>query len=194
MSLVCENCATNQKVYKLIGGPGKVTIEYKGEIYFLFLVFYYVHIYKNIRNNWITEINQQLCFTKGSKEYLACWSDVVMLYEEDRNSAIRLTKPTNTSVHTKPLQRQSVPLITQVFNDKTVAAFKALKDTISFNEGTFILVQLVTDWFKMMNVKDKFASICSRDELRSPWELNCASFTKLTPMCDVITTCKRSMA
>ena len=86
VSLVCDNCATNQKVYKLMSGPGKVTIEYKGEVYSLFLVFDYVHVYKNIRNNWITEITQQLCFTKDSKEYLACWSDVVTLYEEDRKS------------------------------------------------------------------------------------------------------------
>ena len=155
-------------------------------------MFNYVHIYKNIRNNWITEITQQLCFTKVGKEYLACWSDVVTLYEEDRKSAIRPTKLTNTSVHIKPLQRRSIPLVTQVFNDKTVAAFKALKDTLTFNEDTVVLIQLVTDWFNMMNGKDKFASICSRDELRSPWELNCASFIKLTPMCDVIAICKQS--
>ena len=30
VSLVCDNCATNQKVYKLMNGPGKVTREYKG--------------------------------------------------------------------------------------------------------------------------------------------------------------------
>ena len=62
VSLVCDNCATNQKVYELMGGPGKVTIDYKGEIYFLFLVFDNVHIYKNIRNNWITKNNPATMF------------------------------------------------------------------------------------------------------------------------------------
>ena len=115
-----------------MGGPGKLSIQYKGDTYNLFLV--YVHIYKNIRNNWITEINRQLSFTMNGEKYLACWSDVIALYREDRKSAIRLTKLTNTSVHTKPLQRQRVPLVSQVFNDKTVAAFKALKGSIKYNE------------------------------------------------------------
>ena len=33
-------------------------------------------------------------------------------------------KNNNTSVHTKPLSRQSVPLVTQLLNGKTVAALK----------------------------------------------------------------------
>ena len=80
----------------------------------------------------------------NGEKYLACWSDVIALYEEDRKSSIRLTKLTNTSVHTKPLQRQSVPLVSQVFDDKIVAAFKASEGSIKYNEGTVIFIQLVT--------------------------------------------------
>ena len=127
----------------------------------------------------------------NGEKYLACWSEVIALYEEDRKPAIRLTKLTNTSVHTKPLQRQSVPLVSQVFNDKTVAAFKASEGSIKYNEGTVIFNQLVTDWFKMMNVKDKYTAIRLRDELRTPWELNCVSFTKLMYTCNIINSCKR---
>ena len=189
MSLICDNAPVNARTFELMGGPGKVSIQYKGDTYNLFLV--YVHIHKNITNNWITEINRQLSFTTNGEKYLACWSDVIALYEEDRKSAIRLTKLTNTSVHTKPLQRQSVPLVSQVFNDKTVAASKALKGSVKYNEGTVIFIQLVTDWFKMTNVKDKYTAIRLRDELRSPWELNCVSFTKLMYTCNIINCCKR---
>ena len=71
VSLICDNYGTNRGVYKLMGGPGKVTKE--------------------------------LSFTKDGKEHIACWSDVVGLYEEDRKSDLRLTKLTHTSVYPKPL-------------------------------------------------------------------------------------------
>ena len=43
----------------------------------------------------------------------------------------------------------------------------------------------------MMNVKDKYTVICLRDELRSPWELNCVSFTKVMYTCNIVNNCKR---
>ena len=174
ISLISDNAPTNVKTFKLMGGPGKVTVELEGQVHMLFLVYDYVHLFKNIRNNWITEMTQQLNFTFNGKPYLACWSDVISLYEEDRKSPIRLTKLTNTSVYPKPLQRQSVPLVCQVFNDKTVAAFKVLKGTVDYSEGTVIFIELITNWFKMMNVKDKYACIWYRDEL-GPFSLEASS-------------------
>ena len=35
-------------------------------------------------------------------------------------------------------------LVCQVFNDKTVAALKTLKDKLGINDGTIIFVKLVT--------------------------------------------------
>ena len=192
ISLISDNAPTNVKTFKLMGGPGKVTVELEGQVHMLFLVYDYVHLFKNIRNNWITEMTQQLNFTFNGKPYLACWSDVISLYEEDRKSPIRLMKLTNTSVYPKPLQRQSVPLVCQVFNDKTVAAFKALKGTVDYSEGTVIFIELITNWFKTMNVKDKYTCIRYRDELREPWTFFSGSFERLSTISDVIKSCHRS--
>ena len=103
---------------------------------------------------------------------------------------LRLTKLTHTSVFPKPLQRQSVPLVCQVFHEKTIAAFRALKSTIDYQEGTIKFITLITNWFKMMNVKDKFSTIHLRDPFRAPWTLNCDNFSKLSVMCDVIDSCR----
>ena len=192
ISLISDNCGTNRGVYKLMGGPGKVTALRNEQSYVLFLVYDYVHIFKNIRNNWYTETCKELSFTKNDKTYLACWNDIVALYKEDSKSDVRLTKLTHTSVFPKPLQRQSVPLVTQVFNDKTIAAFKALKNKVPHNEGTVIFIQMIVDWFKMCNVKDKYAAIRNRDDLRSPWTPNCTAFTKLNEIAEVISTCMSS--
>ena len=59
-----------------------------------------------------------LSFVKDGKTYIAYWGDVRALYEEDRNTTLRLTKLTHTAVVLKLLQRQSVPLVCQVFNEK----------------------------------------------------------------------------
>ena len=145
---------------------------------------------KNLRNNCLTEKLQELSFMEDGKEYLACWKDIQALYEEDRNSSLRLTKLTHTSVFEKPLQRQSVPLVCQVFHEKTIAGFKALKNTINPQEGTISFITLVTNWLKMMNVKDKFGAINLRDPFRSPWTLNYDNLKKLLAMCDVIGSCR----
>ena len=154
-----------------------------------FLTFDYVHIFKNVRNNWITVSGQTLVFEINGVTYRACWSDIVKLYEADRVSTLRLTKLTHCSVFPKPLQRQSVPLVCQVFNDKTVSALETLKSNLSINEGTIVFIKLVTDWFKIMNVKDRYSAIAARDELRSPWIEDSRSFDRLYEVCNVISTC-----
>jgi hypothetical protein len=62
ISCVCDNCKTNVSVYGKLGGPDKSFIEATNSD--IFLVFDYVHLFKKIRNNWITERNRELSFIK----------------------------------------------------------------------------------------------------------------------------------
>ena len=55
ISLICDNHSTNQSFYSKLGGPGKVYLEAIGR--HVNLVYDYVHIFKNIRNNWLTVPN-----------------------------------------------------------------------------------------------------------------------------------------
>lgn len=155
ISLICDNCNTNRSVYSKLGGPGSCQVLSIQE-QSMFLVYDYVHIFKNVRSDWVTVDGQTLSFVVQGNEYKAYWSDIRRLYEIDRTTPIRLTKLTHTTVFPKSLQRQSVPLVCQVFNDKTVAALKTFKDSLGISEGTIILTQTMSEWFKMMNVKDRF--------------------------------------
>lgn len=145
---------------------------------FLFLTMFM--FLKNIRNNWIIVQNKELSFSKDGKTYIAKWKDIEELYTEDRKNTIRLTKITYTAVYPKPLQRQSVPFVCQIFNEKTVAALLALKVKLGISEGTIILVKLITDWFHMMNVKSRFSHIRMPDDCRQPWTKDCTSFKKMS--------------
>ena len=40
--------------------------------------------------------------------------------------------------------------------------------------------------------KEKYAAVCHRDKLRSPWKLDCESFGKLRSIVEVVSTCKHS--
>ena len=51
---------------------------------YVYLVFDYVHVFKNIRNNWMTVPDQLLSFEHDGTSYIAAWSDIIALYEEDR--------------------------------------------------------------------------------------------------------------
>ena len=137
--MIFDNCPLNQGTYGLLGGPGHVKLPDGSQI---FMIYDYPHIFKNVRNNWITEAQKQLMFTAAGDEMVACWSGIVRLYEEDRKRPIRMTKLNYNSVYLKPLQRQSVPLVYQVFNDKTVAALKALRCLLNPNKGTIFFIQM----------------------------------------------------
>ena len=89
-------------------------------------------------------------------------------------------------MYPKPLQRQSVPFVCQIFHDKTVAALSTVKDKLGLNEGTIIFFKLITDWFHMMNVKNRYSGIIMHDECHQPWTKNCTTFKKLAETCDVI--------
>ena len=71
------NCPTNQGCYDKFGGPGKVYFECLGR--YVNRVSDYVHIFKKIRNNWITVVTQQLTFEKDGVSYVGAWSVICAL-------------------------------------------------------------------------------------------------------------------
>ena len=125
LSMTCDNCTLNQATYKALGGPGKVDLQTIGIS--VFMLYDYVHIFKNVRNNWFTEPSKKLTFTVDGKEYLASWKDIETLYNVDKVMPVRLTKLTQASVYPKPLQRHSVPLVCKVFNEKNTCCSISFK-------------------------------------------------------------------
>ena len=90
ISLISDNCQLDQKVYNLIGRLGLVQLDEDDDP--VYVVYDYDHVYKNVRNNWFTEVNKELCFKIGDVEYTAYWKDIVATYKEDQKTEFRLTK------------------------------------------------------------------------------------------------------
>ena len=62
-------------------------------------------------------------------------------------------------VNLEQLQHNSLPIVFNIFNRKTRAAFRALHNFLKLKDGTTILIELISQWFKIMNKKDKNAFI-----------------------------------
>ena len=109
ISFICDNCPLNQGTYHALGGLGRAYLPALG--IHVYLVYDFVHIFKNLRNNWITEPSKDLTFNVVGNEYVAKWADIVKLYEEDKQATIRLTKLTYSHCNAKVS-----PLVWQVFH------------------------------------------------------------------------------
>lgn len=111
-----------------------------------FLIYDTVHLLKCIRNNWITEDNNQLKI--GS--YTGNFADVRALYELERKNYLKMTPLTFSSVYPSALQRQNVTYVLNVFNERVVAALRVHKyhDTANF-------IDSILSWWLVVNVSRK---------------------------------------
>ena len=77
-------------------------------------------------------------------------------------------------------------LCLHVFNKKTVAALKCVQEKLGVSEGTVVFVEVLSSWFTIMNMKDKFRCLTQRDPDRQPRTRDCSSFAELEDACDLV--------
>ena len=109
-----------------------------------FLLFDTVHLFKCLRNNWVSEKTQQLTF---DNEIVGNFADIKDLYHDEKGSILKTTPLVSAAVHPSRLQLQNVQHVVKVFNDKVVTALK-----VKNKHGTASLVQQVLSWWKAINV------------------------------------------
>ena len=92
----------------------------------LFLLYDPTHLFKNIRNNWITEKTKSLSFRDPTSQQniTAKWADLVELYKNCSESGLNMTKLSYQTLYPDRFDKQMVLLVVNVFNEKTVAALK----------------------------------------------------------------------
>ena len=133
-----------------------------------YLLFDSVHLLKCLRNNWISEKEKKLSF---DGQTVGSFADVEDVYEAEKESVLKTTTLTSSSVYPTRLQLQNVSHVLRVINDRTVAALR-----LRGKHQTADFIQQVLTWWKMVNVKTIGESSRFRDPDRSVQE---ADFTKL---------------
>ena len=82
----------------------------------LFLLFDPVHIFKNIRNSWITERTQTIKFDHQDKICIARWSDLKSMQEYEVTSLLKLSSLTRQSINPTNIEKQKVGLALNEFS------------------------------------------------------------------------------
>ena len=117
---------------------------------FLFLLFDTIHLFKNIKSNWITEKMKKLRFHnfETGDELIAEWKHIVDIYNDEKNLIVKQTRLNYAAIYPTNFDKQKVQLTFNVFNKKTVAALN-----INGSNSTEKFVGLVTRMMNILNVK-----------------------------------------
>ena len=129
------------------------------------LLYDYVHLLKNVRNNWITEATKEINFVHEGKILTARWHDLEELLKLEEGNLVKLSKLTKVSVYPTPIERQKVLFVLQIFCEKTVAALKVHEGQLNC-EGTIIFISKIIKIWKIMNVKSMYEEIRFNDPTR----------------------------
>ena len=162
VAIISDGNRVNQKFFKMFDRVQPWLTQDK-----IFLLFDFVHLLKNIRNNWITEPSQELIYILNGESKVAKWSDLKKLYKlESHDGIVKLSQLTDISITPKPIERQRVSYVLQVFHEKTITA---LKDHTQMQnaEETITFLEIILRFWNIVNVKGPFDDSKLRDPSRA---------------------------
>ena len=123
-----------------------------------------VHIFKCIRNNWMTEMSSKISFKWEEKTLQAKWSNICSMYTREANNSIRRTQLTFQCCYPFKPRTTKGFFHVEVFNEKVVAAAK--QD--GYLETTEFLDKFTDIWI-ILNSKNDYSYITLNDSRRTPF-------------------------
>ena len=159
-----------------------------------FLLFDYVHLLKNVRNNWITEKSQKIAFQipgLNDETHVAKWEDLIQLFRLEASHCVSLSRLDSKSINPKPIERQNVTTCLRVFSDETLAALKT-HPAVNQDEvrGTAAFIKIFIDLWKILNVHSLSEANRLRDQNRavftSPDDPRLASLISIAEMTEAM--------
>lgn len=164
-AIVSDGNRNNQAFFKLF--PSVPQRPWQTETG-MFLFFDYVHLLKNIRNNWLTEATCELTFLDGGVQKTAKWRHLVDLYKCESEHLLKLSDLDEVSVSPKPVERQRVSTCLKVFSEKTKSALLNHPQMQQAGvQDTALFIEKVLAWWKILNVKAKGMDGRHRDPLQA---------------------------
>ena len=128
------------------------------------------------------EPTQKLKYEINGQEKIAKWSDLKKLHYLESSNLVKMSKLSNVSVTPKPIERQKVSTVLEVFHEKTIAALKQHNE-LQDVDGTVEFLELILEFWNIVNVKSPYANIVLLDPLRaaikSPEDVNLLKILKI---------------
>ena len=168
--VISDNNRINQLMFKLLA-PVNYFVENPDFNYLkIFLTYDFVHIFKNIRNNWINLKNHWSTFLYPDFNDLsvlkkASFHHLRIIHDYEKNLLIKQAfKLNNKTVYPSSIERQNVSLVDNLFHRSTIAALKEIDD---YNE-TVDFVEIIRNWWDIVNSKSVIAGKIKRNEYSGP--------------------------
>ena len=179
VGVICDNNRVNQRCYGMFTPKSTDTkwivespaISSKN----LFLIYDPVHLLKNIRNNWMTEMTKTLSFQHPVPEkgkVFACWGHLQEFYKREADTTLtHMSKLTQAALTPSNLEKQKVSLVLQVFCDATSSALKTSSNSTDSWKNTAEFIDIVVQLWKVLNCKNKFQATRFKDPDRAVVDL-----------------------
>lgn len=138
----------------------------------LFYLFDTVHLIKCIFNNWLNSKPDQMFdfpdFDTSEKKY-ASFSAIKKLHELEYDKLLKFGYSLNLkALFPSSLERQNVKLSLKIFNSFVVEALRHFGSRIPHSRDTADFVNIITIWWKIVNVKTPFKGKHKRDIYQEP--------------------------
>ena len=132
----------------------------------IFLLYDFVHILKAVRNNWIAEKCKKLSFEDDGKIKHASWAHIIDLYRHEQEHLVKLSKLTNVSVFSRPIERQKVSTCLKIFCDETITALKT-HTCVKEADDTIRFLEIFVKFWKIVNVRVPYLDQRYRDPAKA---------------------------
>ena len=167
-AVICDGNRNNQALFKQCAGETQTPWKTATGVH---LLYDFVHLLKNIRNNWLTELTGELQFElDDGVRRTAKWSHLIELEKLERASVVKMSDLTEVAVSPKPIERQKVSTCLKIFSEKTHQALLHHTGMKMFDgvSDTAVFINTVLTWWKIVNVKSKSISTRRNDDLKAP--------------------------
>ncbi|XP_049269019.1 uncharacterized protein LOC119382267 [Rhipicephalus sanguineus] len=146
----------------------------------LFFIIDPVHILKCVRNNWIRQRNHKQCFyfpefeqraTSERRMISASFGTIVDIYNIEVGQLLRHAYTlSRKALFPTDIEKQNVKLALQVLNETVPPALREIgnKHNLYHVEGTAMFIEIITKWWKVVNVKTPSKGARLRDEFQEP--------------------------
>lgn len=187
IAIISDNNSVNKKMFDLLCGGRMNTYffnPFSDEEQKIFVFFDTVHLFKSIRNIWFNQKDtfQTFYFPEIPDDMQKCQlfpdpqmnelilhkasvNDLKKIFLEEERNIIKLAPSLSRKVlYPSSIERQNVKLCIRLFDNKNVTALEEVhKNNLHLVKGTVTFLNLISKWWKIVNVKSQFKGVRFRD-------------------------------
>ena len=170
VAIISDNARVNVKCLKLLCNDSVIhpyIVNPCDDQKKCFLLFDTVHLLKNLRNNWLNEKDSTFIYPSMSDSTVqqSKFQDVRKIYQGQKLNLVKHAPGLSYRVcYPNSFERQNVSYVVALFDDKTIAAMS----TIQGSEGTKEWLQIIKNWWTIVNVKHPKKGTHLRDNYAEP--------------------------